>query len=111
MLLLIPRTDRLAEKISWCSCEIILGSLSLIMRHNFHYRVVIFVLTSLIIIRRSAQDDYRAFRRQLEDKRIVIESNLLSGRQYVANEPLPADTNDMDSKFLNLEIHNIILLQ
>ncbi|KAK7605202.1 hypothetical protein V9T40_007060 [Parthenolecanium corni] len=41
-------------------------------------------------------DDYRAFRRQLEDKRIVIESNLLSGRQYVANEPLPADLNDID---------------
>ncbi|XP_065223372.1 dystrophin, isoforms A/C/F/G/H-like isoform X12 [Planococcus citri] len=31
-------------------------------------------------------DDYRAFRRQLDDKRVVIESNLLSGRQYISNE-------------------------
>lgn len=57
-----------------------------------------------------AQDDYRAFRRQLEDKRIVIESNLLSGRQYVANEPLPADLNDIDSKFLNLTVFGVYFL-
>ncbi|CAH0384103.1 unnamed protein product [Bemisia tabaci] len=30
------------------------------------------------------QDDYRAFRRQLEDKRPVVESNLFSGKQYIA---------------------------
>ncbi|XP_052744308.1 dystrophin, isoforms A/C/F/G/H isoform X2 [Bicyclus anynana] len=42
------------------------------------------------------QDDHRAFRRQLEDKRPVVESNLLSGRQYVANEPPLSDTSDTE---------------
>ncbi|XP_045538015.1 dystrophin [Papilio machaon] len=41
------------------------------------------------------QDDHRAFRRQLEDKRPVVESNLLSGRQYLAAEPL-ADASDTE---------------
>ncbi|XP_013147320.1 PREDICTED: dystrophin, isoform D isoform X3 [Papilio polytes] len=41
------------------------------------------------------QDDHRAFRRQLEDKRPVVESNLLSGRQYLAAEPL-ADASDSE---------------
>lgn len=77
--------------------------------YNFHYRVVNFEFTSLIFTQWSAQDDYRAFRRQLEDKRIVIESNLLSGRQYVANEPLPADMNDIDSKFLTFKVCNSML--
>jgi hypothetical protein len=42
------------------------------------------------------QDDHRAFRRQLEDKRPVIENNLLSGRQYIANEPPLSDTSDSE---------------
>ncbi|XP_047989170.1 dystrophin isoform X1 [Leguminivora glycinivorella] len=42
------------------------------------------------------QDDHRAFRRQLEDKRPVVESNLLSGRQYIANEPPLSDTSDTE---------------
>ncbi|XP_073972479.1 dystrophin, isoforms A/C/F/G/H-like isoform X9 [Rhodnius prolixus] len=42
------------------------------------------------------QDDHRAFRRQLEDKRPVVESNLLSGRQYIANEPPLSDTSDSE---------------
>ncbi|KAJ0172021.1 hypothetical protein K1T71_011994 [Dendrolimus kikuchii] len=42
------------------------------------------------------QDDHRAFRRQLEDKRPVVESNLLSGKQYVANEPPLSDTSDTE---------------
>lgn len=46
----------------------------------------------------SFQDDHRAFRRQLEDKRPVVESNLLSGRQYIANEPPLSDTSDSEGK-------------
>ncbi|XP_054271023.1 dystrophin isoform X2 [Macrosteles quadrilineatus] len=42
-------------------------------------------------------DDHRAFRRQLEDKRPVVESNLLSGRQYIANEPPLSDTSDTEA--------------
>ncbi|KAL4708040.1 hypothetical protein ACJJTC_014560, partial [Scirpophaga incertulas] len=42
------------------------------------------------------QDDHRAFRRQLEDKRPVVESNLLSGRQHIANEPPLSDTSDTE---------------
>ncbi|XP_046399576.1 dystrophin, isoforms A/C/F/G/H-like isoform X9 [Ischnura elegans] len=46
------------------------------------------------------QDDHRAFRRQLEDKRPVVESNLLSGRQYIANEapPLSSDASDGEGR-------------
>ncbi|EEB13705.1 dystrophin, putative [Pediculus humanus corporis] len=43
------------------------------------------------------QDDHRAFRRQLEEKRPVVESNLLSGRQYIANEPALSDTSDSEA--------------
>lgn len=42
-------------------------------------------------------DDHRAFRRQLEDKRPVVENNLLSGRQYVSNEPPLSDTSDSEA--------------
>lgn len=45
------------------------------------------------------QDDHRAFRRQLEDKRPVIENNLLSGRQYVASEPPHSDTSDNEGTY------------
>ncbi|KAK0097092.1 hypothetical protein PV326_003328 [Microctonus aethiopoides] len=44
------------------------------------------------------QDDHRGFRRQLEDKRPVIENNLLSGRQYIANEPPLSDTSDSEGR-------------
>lgn len=47
------------------------------------------------------QDEHRAFRRQLEDKRPVVESNLLSGRQYIANEPPLSDTSDSEGTYLN----------
>nr|XP_046491679.1 dystrophin, isoforms A/C/F/G/H-like isoform X10 [Neodiprion pinetum] len=43
------------------------------------------------------QDDHRGFRRQLEDKRPVVESNLLNGRQYIANEPPLSDTSDSEA--------------
>lgn len=33
------------------------------------------------------QDDYRAFRRQLEDKQHVVESSIQNGCQYIANDP------------------------
>ncbi|EGI69698.1 Dystrophin, isoform D [Acromyrmex echinatior] len=42
------------------------------------------------------EDDHRGFRRQLEDKRPVVENNLLSGRQYIANEPPLSDTSDSE---------------
>ncbi|XP_055532572.1 dystrophin, isoforms A/C/F/G/H isoform X3 [Wyeomyia smithii] len=53
-------------------------------------------------------DDHRAFRRQLEDKRPLIENNLLSGRQYIANEPPLSDTSDSeaidsDSRYMSSE--------
>lgn len=44
------------------------------------------------------QDDHRAFRRQLEEKRPVVEGNLLSGRQYIANEPPLSDTSDSEGE-------------
>lgn len=46
----------------------------------------------------SFQDDHKAFRRQLEDKRPIVESNLLSGRQYVASEPPISDTSDTEGE-------------
>ncbi|XP_037038480.1 dystrophin, isoforms A/C/F/G/H isoform X6 [Bradysia coprophila] len=56
-------------------------------------------------------DDHKAFRRQLEDKRPVVESNLLSGRQYVASEPPVSDASDSealegDSRYLSAEEQN-----
>lgn len=45
------------------------------------------------------QDDHKAFRRQLEDKRPIVESNLTSGRQYIANEAAVSDTSDTEGKF------------
>ncbi|XP_076371718.1 dystrophin-like isoform X2 [Tachypleus tridentatus] len=44
------------------------------------------------------QDEHRAFRRQLDDKRPVIENSLLTGRQYVAKEPPLSDTSDSEAK-------------
>lgn len=35
----------------------------------------------------SCQDDHRAFRQQLEDKRPLVESSLRNARQYVSGEP------------------------
>ncbi|XP_059218790.1 dystrophin, isoforms A/C/F/G/H isoform X11 [Stomoxys calcitrans] len=54
-------------------------------------------------------DDHKAFRRQLEDKRPIVESTLLSGRQYIASEPPVSDTSDTeaahdtDSRYLTAE--------
>lgn len=48
------------------------------------------------------QDDHKAFRRQLEDKRPIIETNLINGRQYVANEPPLSDTSDTEGTLLLL---------
>lgn len=44
----------------------------------------------------------RAFRKQLEDKKAIIETNLLSGRQYIANEPPLSDTSDSEGNVLVL---------
>ncbi|XP_031782476.1 dystrophin isoform X13 [Nasonia vitripennis] len=47
------------------------------------------------------QDDHRGFRRQLEDKRPIVENSLLSGRQYIANEPPLSDTSDSEGRDLD----------
>lgn len=52
-----------------------------------------FILACFFFI---AQDDHKAFRRQLEDKRPIVESNLLSGKQYVASEPPVSDASDTE---------------
>nr|CAD7454667.1 unnamed protein product [Timema tahoe] len=57
---------------------------------HWHLRLVVITMFCLF------QDDHRAFRRQLEDKRPVVENNLLSGRQYIANEPPLSDTSDSE---------------
>lgn len=44
------------------------------------------------------QDDHKAFRRQLEDKRPIVESNLLSGRQYISSEPQVSDNSDTEGE-------------
>ncbi|KRF83673.1 dystrophin, isoforms A/C/F/G/H isoform X5 [Drosophila virilis] len=54
-------------------------------------------------------DDHKAFRRQLEDKRPIVESNLTSGRQYIASEAPVSDTSDTeaahdsDSRYMSAE--------
>ncbi|XP_017873163.1 PREDICTED: dystrophin isoform X4 [Drosophila arizonae] len=54
-------------------------------------------------------DDHKAFRRQLEDKRPIVESNLTSGRQYIASETPVSDTSDTeaahdsDSRYMSAE--------
>lgn len=53
------------------------------------------------------QDDHKAFRRQLEDKRPIVEANLLSGRQYVASEPPVSDNSDNEGK-RTLWINNLL---
>uniref|UniRef100_A0A0N8BMF8 Dystrophin major muscle n=2 Tax=Daphnia magna TaxID=35525 RepID=A0A0N8BMF8_9CRUS len=42
------------------------------------------------------QDDFRAFRRQLDDKRPLIEQSILTGRQLVANEAPLSDASDSE---------------
>ncbi|KAL3212838.1 hypothetical protein MRX96_007875 [Rhipicephalus microplus] len=44
------------------------------------------------------QEDHRAFRRAVDDKRPIIESSLLAGRQYIAREPPLSDTSDSEAK-------------
>ena len=45
------------------------------------------------------KEETRVLRRQLFDKRPIVENKLLSGRQFLASEPTPSDTSDSDSKF------------
>lgn len=66
-------------------------------KHKKDYFLKLFLLFSF-------QDDHKAFRRQLEDKRPVVESNLLSGRQYVASEPPVSDASDSEGKFIPLKL-------
>ncbi len=50
------------------------------------------------------KEETRVLRRQLFDKRPIIENKLLSGRQFLASEPTPSDTSDSDSKITNKNI-------
>lgn len=62
---------------------------------------ILFVLVRLTWTRSCTfQDDHRGFRRQLEDKRPIVENNLLSGRQYIANEPPLSDTSDSEGEIV-----------
>merc|ERR1719500_2528174 len=45
---------------------------------------------------RAQQEETRNLRRQLYDKRPVVENKLLSGRQFLASEPTASDTSDSD---------------
>ncbi|XP_035715809.1 dystrophin isoform X4 [Folsomia candida] len=51
-----------------------------------------------VISLQKQMDDNRAFRRQLEAKRPIIETNLISGRQHVANEPPVSDASDAEAR-------------
>ena len=52
------------------------------------------------------EDETRMLKRQLYEKRPIVENKLLSGRQFLATEPTPSDTSDSDSKiFLNLFVY------
>ncbi|TGZ53602.1 Dystrophin [Temnothorax longispinosus] len=67
---------------------------------NFNFIYIIFIdnyFSMNNIVKIFSQDDHRGFRRQLEDKRPVVENNLLSGRQYIANEPPLSDTSDSEA--------------
>lgn len=71
--------------------------------HRKQAKKIIFYKKKLFLLF-SFQDDHKAFRRQLEDKRPVVESNLLSGRQYVASEPPVSDASDSEGKFILLKL-------
>ncbi|XP_049531083.1 dystrophin isoform X2 [Anopheles darlingi] len=42
-------------------------------------------------------DEHKAFRRRLDDKKSIIENNLISGRQYISNESPLSDTSDSEA--------------
>ena len=46
------------------------------------------------------ESDLIEFRRKLDEKQPVIESNLKNGRQLIASEPPLSDTSDSEGKFI-----------
>ncbi|XP_053672403.1 dystrophin [Anopheles nili] len=58
-------------------------------------------------------DEHKAFRRQLDDKKSIIENNLMNGRQYISNESPMSDTSDSEaideSMYISTEEQNRIL--
>lgn len=56
------------------------------------------------------QDDHRAFRRQLEDKKPIIENSILNGRQYLNEASMTDLTSDTKGKihlsYLALQDHS-----
>ena len=61
-----------------------------------------FILVKVKLICQLPQDDHRAFRRQLEDKRHVIESNIQNSCQFIANEPALIEFSAAESTCLSL---------
>ena len=57
------------------------------------------------------QDDFRAFRRQLDDKRPLIEQSILTGRQLVTNEAALSDASDSEGNFASHSNRYLCLLQ
>ncbi|KFB45500.1 AGAP010261-PA-like protein [Anopheles sinensis] len=58
-------------------------------------------------------DEHKAFRRQLDDKRSIIENNLMNGRQYISNESPISDASDSEAidetMYISTEEQNRIL--
>ncbi|XP_052869204.1 dystrophin [Anopheles cruzii] len=58
-------------------------------------------------------DEHKAFRRQLDDKKSIIENNLMNGRQYISNESPLSDTSDSEAidetMYISAEQQNRIL--
>ncbi|XP_034944626.1 dystrophin [Chelonus insularis] len=54
-----------------------------------------------IVSLQKMQDDYKGFRRQLEDKQPIIENSLLNSGQYIKNELSLADSQDHDGQQLD----------
>uniref|UniRef100_A0A8W7JC80 Protein detached n=1 Tax=Anopheles albimanus TaxID=7167 RepID=A0A8W7JC80_ANOAL len=58
-------------------------------------------------------DEHKAFRRRLDDKKSIIENNLISGRQYISNESPLSDASDSEAideiMYLSADQQNRIL--
>lgn len=47
----------------------------------------------------------------MEDKRPVVENNLLSGKQYVASEPPVSDASDTESKYIEITLLKLLFIE
>lgn len=110
---------RLENSIPFIVCIACIWNIYVQCYRTNSFVVSLFVLLSFfffIFLILYFQDDHKAFRRQLEDKRPIVESNLLNGKQYVASEPPVSDASDTESKFAKIMIkikcfHTIIAFE